>query len=413
MKILSLSSANIWPFGKNKGIPSIYASQKGLVDRGHEVHFLCPLKRKEWPLEETYDGIHITRFRLPFDMSSFSTFDLPVNNFWSWIRIYFLYNLEWFFLQIYFLVWGIKIARRIKPDIIYVHGLTPAFCGYFLKHFFKSKLIVRVYGVRDLNWKFQKFWYRIKECRDYLAFKVPADYFIITLDGTGGDHLAGQMGVPKEKIKMWRNGVNFDIYNPDPQARNEILKEFNIRPKTKIIISASRLIPFKGVEKLIHALPELFKKGMNYICIIAGHGPKKNKLEKLVKEYGIESTVVFAGTLPKDKLNKILNAADIFVSLSPYSNCSNSLWEAMVCGKCIVTIENESIKEALTSYENGILVPQDHLDTLPGILEELFKNDGLRQKLSTNVRQRANEILQPWPQRINREVDLLEELVDR
>ena len=52
MKILSISTLDIWPWGKGKGIPSVFASQKGFVERGHEVHFICPLKKKDMAQKE-------------------------------------------------------------------------------------------------------------------------------------------------------------------------------------------------------------------------------------------------------------------------------------------------------------------------------------------------------------------------
>lgn len=411
MKILSISSTDIWPFGENIGIPSIYASQKGFADKGHKVYFLCPMRKKGLPLEQEYHGVYIYRFGLPFSISSLSVYALSLRNIWTRLRSTIVFNLEWLFFQIFSLVYGIKLARRMRPSLIYAHGLVSALPSYLVSILSKSKLVIRVYGARDLYWKWESPWFRLKEFRDYLSFKIPADYLIITNDGNYADRLALRLGVQQEKIRCWRNGVDFSIYGPNPQSKKEILKEFRIDPSAKIIISTSRLLYLYGLDRLVFALPEVFKKSENAICIFAGTGPERKDLEVFAYKHGIQKKVFFLGMIDHERLKRLLNAADIFVLLSRYHNCTNTMWEAMVCGKCIVTTETEAIKEVLTSGVNCILLPEEKMNELAKVLEELLANDGLRLRLGENARIRAKEILETWPERIDKEIALLEKLV--
>ena len=411
MKILSISNLDIWPLGKGKGIPSVLASQREFAKRGHEVYFLCPLKEKNLAQKEDYEGIHIFRFRLPFNLSSLKAFTIQTDTLLRQIYATFYYNLEWIFFQVFGFYWLLKFASRIRPHLIYVHTVTPIFLSFVVSRIFHTKLVARVYGARDLHQKRSLFWYRIKEFRDYLSLTIPADYFIVTNDGDNTDLLIRELGTPISKIRSWRNGVDFGIYNPSQKNKEEIRKMLNVKTTSKIIISTSRIVKLYGVDILIESLPELFQINKEDICIIIGDGSEKKRLEDFICKNNLQNRTFFLGLLEHDMLNKYLNASDIFVLFSRHHNCTNTMWEAMVCGKCIVTTENDNIKEVLTSGENAVLVHPSKFKTVPEILKNLLLDDELRNKLGSNARLRAKEVLESWPERIGREMDLLEELV--
>lgn len=408
-----MSHLDIWPHGEGKGIPSVVASQKEFAKRGYEVYFVCPLRKENLPQKEDYEGIHIFRFRLPFNVSSLKASSIQTETFLRHIYATFYYNLEWFFFQIFGFYWLLRFTSSIKPHLIYVHTITPIFISFIVSRIFHTKLVVRVYGAGDLYHKWSSSWYRIKEFRDYLSLKVPADYFIVTNDGTNANLLIEKLGVPSYKIRNWRNGIDFGIYDPSERTREEVCSMLKVKSTSKIIISTSRIMQYYGVDILIQVFPVLFKENTDTICVFIGEGPDRKSLENYVNENNLEDRVFFLGFLRHEILNKFLNASDIFVLLSRFSNCSNTMWEAMVCGKCIVTTENDNIKEVLKSGENAILVSPRDFGKLPEILNNLLSDDELKNRLGKNARLRAEEVLQTWPERIRKEVKLLEELFDK
>ncbi|MHC4580084.1 MAG: glycosyltransferase family 4 protein, partial [Planctomycetota bacterium] len=297
-----------------------------------------------------------------------------------------------------------------KPDLVYVHGLIPVFSGWLVSRLFKARLAIRVYGVRDLYWKWSDIFYRIKELRSYAAFKIPVDCFIITNDGTGGCDLAKKLGVCEDRIRNWRNGIDPDLYAQDLSAKEYVCDYLKLAPSCKIIASTCRLIPIYGVNRLLRASVDLHKDNPEAVLLVAGDGPERQKLEALAEKAGISSRVFFLGVVDRQMVKKILYASDIFVLLADYHNCTNTMWEAMACGKCIVTTETEAIKEILTSEKDAVLVPRDRLDSTAAILQGLLDNDDLRERLGDNARRRAKEILEPWSKRMEKESQLLEDV---
>ncbi|MCK5214812.1 MAG: glycosyltransferase family 4 protein [Candidatus Omnitrophica bacterium] len=410
MKILSISNLNIWPFGKGKGIPSVIESQRGLANLGHEVYFLCPRKSKEDPLSEECDGIHVIRFPMPFNINSHDVYNQPLDSLFNKIKVSAIFNLEWFFYQTLMPIVALRTAARIKPDIIYAHSASSAFAAFCVSRLRKIKYILRVYGIRYWEWISLKG--RIKSFRDYLAFKLPAASYIVTNDGTNADAILKNIGIPENKIHCWRNGVDELIRTPVDNAKQKIADWLKIDPNAKIIISTSRLIPTYGIDKLVELLPQILNNNPETICLIAGAGPDKEKIEKIINKNNIGDKVRLLGVVERQRIVELLNAADIYIFLARHHNCTNTMWEAMCTGKCIVTMRNKNIEQALTDKENAILLDNNDPQQMLSILDDLLANDAKRTGLGHKARERANEILQSWPERVKIENDLLEGIVN-
>lgn len=409
MKILSISNMSIWPWGEGKGIPSIFFTQREFVKKGCEVHFLCPVQENE-PRVSDSEGICVYRFNFPFNFRRGAY--MQSDTLLSRLKGTLFSNFNWLFLQIFLFLRGLKIARAVRPDIIYAHSCTSVFPAYLVSMLVKSKFIVRVYGTRQLYWRWPNIWYRIKECRDYLTFKVPADYFIFTSDGSLGDRLAVKLGVTESKIRSWRNGLEETFYEQEHDARQKLCERLNINPAFKIIASTSRLVTEYGADTLVCSLTDVFRDNPDTVCIIAGNGPEKSRLEKFAAAEGISDRILFLGIVDRSMIKQILCAADIFVFMSRYHNCTNTMWEAMAAGSCIVTADNDGIREVLTSGENAVLVPPHEFRQLPEIISGLLSNNRLREELGRNARTRAGQVLETWSMRIEKEFDLFEGLVD-
>ena len=409
MKILGISNMDIWPQGENKGIPSIFNAHKRFSERGHEVLFLCSSYRISGLSD--YMGIKIFRFKLPF--SSRLILKLRLNLIWEHFLSTLLSNLEWLLFQFFSFFWLLKFSYAFKPDIIYVHGLTPAFAGWLVSRITGRRLVFRVHGSRDLYWQFKNPFYRIKEFRDYLAFKLNPDLFVITKDGTRCADLARLLGVNENKILELYNGVDFEMCSKDVNFKDEIRRQLNIGPDKKIILSLARLIPFYGVDRLIFSLPQLFESDPNCVCVVSADGPEKRIFEEFVKAKNISSRVFFLGTVERDMVGKLLNSADIFITLSSFSNDNNALMEAMICAKCIVSLKDDTIERILKHDESAILVKPGDIANLAPILKDILADEPKRKRLGDSAQKRAKEIFMPWPQRIDKETKMLESLLTR
>jgi len=395
--VINISALPIWIMGKDKGMPSKYESLKGFVREGWEVYYLFSHSSSNRNGYKFADGIHIYNLKIPFKI-----IQKRVLNMIS-AKVY------WVLFSIISFVKGLILAIKIKPSIIYAHtpyaGLS-AFCIAKLLHI---PVIFRGYGTL-LSLDHLKFPRKIKVLDQILTLKLPYDKLVLTNDGTGYDKIAKKLGIPDEKILFLINGVDKNIYIPN--FNQERFKQvLDIEENKRILLTVSRLVGFKHVERIIKAIPEVVKRYPMMKLLIVGDGLERKNLENLADKLKIKDYVRFLGALSHDKLKNYYNVADIFISMYDFSNVGNPLLEAMSCGKCIITLDVGDTNKFIQNKENGVLLKLNQLNQLPDTIMELLNNEKQRRKLGRNAKTFAEKNFWTWEERMNVEIKEIEKLL--
>lgn len=71
-----------------------------------------------------------------------------------------------------------------------------------------------------------------------------------------------------------------------------------------------------------------------------GGRPERECLDYLAHEMEVAPYVRFEGAVLHDQVTKYLDVVNIFLSFYNLSNVGNPLLEAMMAGKCIITLNN-------------------------------------------------------------------------
>ena len=106
-------------------------------------------------------------------------------------------------------------------------------------------------------------------------------------------------------------GVDHKMFRPDPAAREELRARYGLGERPTILC-LSRLVPRKGQDMLIRALPLVRERIGDAVLVIAGGGPYAEALHKLAADSGVEDHIVFTGSLKSDELAAHHNIADVF-----------------------------------------------------------------------------------------------------
>ena len=184
------------------------------------------------------------------------------------------------------------------------------------------------------------------------------------------------------------NGVNTELFrplNPDPQ----ILTRLNISDSESVVISACRLVGWKGVRYAIKAVAELIAKGYPIKYLIAGDGEEREQLEVLAKEYRISDSILFLGKIRNSDLPLYYSFADIAVFPSVADETFGiSIAEAMSCGVPVVSTRVGGIPEVVAE-DTGLLVPPKDSHSLAEAIEVLLSNREFREKTGGMARDRV------------------------
>lgn len=115
----------------------------------------------------------------------------------------------WFLFMILSFKEALKVAKKNRPDIVYGYEIYGALPAYVLSRLFRIPLILRFQGTILYPHLGKKSLFLL--FHHVLAFKLPADFLIITDDGTYGDLVAKYLKTPEKKVKLWMNGVEKDM----------------------------------------------------------------------------------------------------------------------------------------------------------------------------------------------------------
>lgn len=154
----------------------------------------------------------------------------------------------------------------------------------------------------------------------------------------------------------------------------------SISPKRRpLLFFHGRLHPQKGLDVLIDAMEHIDADAQ-----IAGAGPLEEELRQQATSNGVGDRIQFLGW--QEDAWPHLAQADLYVFPSRYEGTSNSLLEAMACGKPIITTSSESVSWFLTHEENALIVDVDDARQLAHAINRLIAEPELACRLGENAR---------------------------
>jgi phosphatidyl-myo-inositol dimannoside synthase len=105
--------------------------------------------------------------------------------------------------------------------------------------------------------------------------------------------------------------VDTERFRPDAGARSELRVRYRLGQRP-IIVCLSRLVPRKGQDMLIRALPAIRRRADGAALMIVGGGPYAPVLQRLAQRVGVSDHVTFTGGLPAAELAAHHAMADVF-----------------------------------------------------------------------------------------------------
>ncbi|WP_024793163.1 glycosyltransferase family 4 protein [Tomitella biformata] len=175
-------------------------------------------------------------------------------------------------------------------------------------------------------------------------------------------------------------GVDTEAFAPDPVARVELRARYGLGD-APVIVCLSRLVPRKGQDMLIRALPLIRQRVPGARLVIVGGGPYAEKLHALAAATGMAQHVLFTGSVPANELAAHHNMADVFAM--PCRTRGSGLdveglgivfLEASACGIPVVAGDSGGAPETVLEGKTGHVVDGRSIaqiaDTVADVLED-------------------------------------------
>ena len=360
MKILMINY-EFPPLGGGGGKAS-YHIAKYLNSWGHEVHILTS-KFRGYPEFEIIDCIKI--HRVPVKRNS--------------VDICTIFEMLTFVIG--GVIYGLKLVKEIKPDIMHVFfGIPSGPVAWVFKRIFKIPYITSLRG-SDVPRKELKRFDLLYKVLTPLIRLIWRDSSRVVSNSEGLKKIAQKID-SRVYIQVIPNGVELDRFGPvvgeDGQDRVKVL-------------FVGRLIAVKNLELLINSAPEILgKSNKKVIFELVGEGVMREKLEVLARDLGVSDRVTFKKWVDYENIHIIYQNADIFILISLTEGMPNVVLEAMACGLPIVGTRIPGNEELIINGENGYLIPVDSKKELINALLTIINDDGLRKKMGIKSRKIAD-----------------------
>jgi len=387
-----------------EGAPSVYLPWLGYKKRGYEVDVFYVGRFKQEG-RVLFEGCVIHTIPRPW-LSQVLT-KLPSRNLKMHLRVAFENSA--------LCRSAARVAQTRPPRVVY--SLRPVYmcAARRLADDHRACLIKRVFGTVLLYPELTGH-KRQRTFAEHLAEKKglcsPADMTIITNDGSNGAQVAEILGLPTERCRVWFNGID-KTWTPAPEASATYRSRIGLLPEHFVLLSLSRLQWTKRQDRVVRAMELVVREVPNARLVFAGEGGSRALLQKAVADASLTPYVKFVGAVPHNDVQTIMGMADVFLQMNDYSNLGNTLLEAMVCGRTIVTWDAGGTSQVITDNETGRLLPDPEPHTVARAVLELIKDREKARRLGQNARRFVEEKLPTWDERVNMEIDLVEDLCAR
>lgn len=164
-----------------------------------------------------------------------------------------------------------------------------------------------------------------------------------------------ELGTPLESAVFLQNGVDPEKFQLSDQS--EMRARLKLPLNRKIAIQVAALIDRKDQNLSLQALAAIRRSGDSPpLLILIGEGPLKEQLEKEVRLLGLEEDVIFMGSLPHAEVALWMCAADWLLLTSKAEGWATVYFEAMSCGRPVITSNVSSAKDAISDPAYGVVV---------------------------------------------------------
>lgn len=213
-----------------------------------------------------------------------------------------------------------RFVLEYRPTVLHIgsghRGYETALVGRAVAEWFGIPWIYEVRSFFETTWTSDK---RYMESAPYFHQRhatesrcMAAAHHVVTLSGPMRDEIVERHGIAPDKVTGIPNAV--DVERFAPQIRDEQLRtELGLDGATVLGYVSNLSHPREGQEAMIAALPHIRKAGVDAKVLLVGDGARRPELETLARKLGVTEHVVFAGSIPFERVSAYYAQIDLFV----------------------------------------------------------------------------------------------------
>ena len=255
-------------------------------------------------------------------------------------------------------------------DLVHAHDWIVAYAARALKHAWRAPLVATIHATEHgrqcgLHTAMQQ---HISETEWWLCYEACR---VVTCSGYMKDEVQRVFGVPGDKVRVIPNGISGSWFS--------VTREPSPEP---LIIFVGRLVPEKGPQVVVDAMPEIADEFPHARLVLAGDGPMEGELRRRIYRAGLGKVVDLAGRLDDAGLRELYSKAWAAAFPSSYEPFGIVALEAMATGVPCVVGDAGGLSEIVSDGSTGLKVRPNDPGALAGALKALLRDGALRCEIA-------------------------------
>jgi glycogen(starch) synthase len=337
---------------------------RALAHNSHEVHVVT-LDFPGTPNYEEVEGVKIYRAATELGHPNFLTWALLFNHFMEKKMA--------------------DVSRKADFDVVHVHDWLTGFAGISFKHQTEKPMITTIHGteIGRAQGLHNPDSFTIDGIEWWTTYEANK---IIVTSGSMKAEIQGHFHLPQEKIEIIPNGIDPEKYNASVD-RSAVRGRYGVNPYEKLVLCVGRLVPQKGIEYLIRAVPRIVGRFPEAKFIIVGEGWLRGQLEYIARSTGHQWKLTFTGWIPDQELVALLNSADVLVVPSIYEPFGIVALEGMAAGVPVVASDVGGLAEIVEHERTGILAYSRSPESIAWAVERVISDPDHSRWMVKNARE--------------------------
>ena len=214
---------------------------------------------------------------------------------------------------------------------------------------------------------------------------------IVVVTSAFREYLIEHWHVPAEKIAVVENGVETDLFSPQPDATNRGLRRDLGAADKFLVCYIGTMGMAHGLETLLDAAAHLLRHKPEIMFLLVGEGAEKARIQSLAVSRGLMN-IRFLDQQPREQIPGFISASDACLVLLKKTDVFKTviptkMLEFMSCARPVILAVEGQARQIVEEAHAGIVIEPENADALAQAIAQLSDNRGLGIELGQNGRQ--------------------------
>jgi glycosyltransferase involved in cell wall biosynthesis len=209
---------------------------------------------------------------------------------------------------------------------------------------------------------------------DWLSCTLASSVWLDTQ--THIDWYANEFRIPAGKFRRVWVGADDEVMMPNGDKRSEKFTVFFY----------GTFIPLQGIEHIVEAAAIVGSKTQEIQFVLCGDGQTHDEMRRLANRLGVRN-LEFLPRRPPAELSRLIAGSDVCLGIfgggeKTQRVIPNKVFDALACGRPVITADTPAAREALVHGEHAWLCPTANPEALAAAILESREDDSARERIA-------------------------------